>query len=73
MRKDTMTRIMQENHNLYTVETKKTSLSPFNDKKYITKDGGKLKALSYGHFSIKDIQKEDQELIDILDDLINSA
>ena len=67
IRTDTMTRIMQEKHNLYTVVATKTSLSPFNDKKYIFKD---LTTLSFGHYKI---EEEDQECINILEDLINSA
>ena len=31
------TRIVQKEHELFTVEAKKTSLSPFNDKKWITR------------------------------------
>ena len=31
------TRIGQKEHQLHTIETKKTSLSPFNDKRYKTK------------------------------------
>ena len=37
------TRITQKEHELFTVETKKTSLSPFNDKKWITRDGDSFK------------------------------
>jgi len=32
------TRIGQKGHQLHTIETKKTSLSPFNDKRYKTKN-----------------------------------
>ena len=48
------TRIMQEEHELYTVETKKTSLSPLNDKKWITRDGDTFTTFSFGHYMIKD-------------------
>ena len=37
------TRITQKDHELFTVEAKKTSLSPFNDKKWITRDGVSIK------------------------------
>ena len=46
------TRIMQEEHELYTVE--KTSLSPLNDKKWITRDGDTFTTFSFGHYMIKD-------------------
>ena len=34
IRYDKITKIIHENHELYTAETSKCSLSPFNDKKY---------------------------------------
>ena len=34
-----MTRIQPEKHQLYTMEIEKKSLNPFNDKKYIMRDG----------------------------------
>ena len=73
VRSDKLTRIIQENHQLYTVTQNKVSLSPFNDKKWITKEDGVLKSLSYGHYSISDIEREEQELVNLLDDLLNSA
>ena len=45
----TMTRILQENHQLYTAIVCKTTLSPYNDKKYIFDD---LTTLSFGHYKI---------------------
>ena len=47
-----MTRIMQENHKLYTVEVEKKSLSPFNDKKWVSREGDNFISYSYGHYKI---------------------
>ena len=57
LRYDTIIRILQDEHQLYTVETIKNSLSPFNDKKYITKENGILKSLSFGHYLIGEKRK----------------
>ena len=46
------TRIVQKEHELFTVDTKKISLSPFNDKKWITRDGDTFKTYSFGHYRI---------------------
>ena len=51
------TRIVQKEHELFTVETKKTSLSPFNDKKWITREGDTFKTYSFGHHKIVDCCK----------------
>ena len=61
------TRITQKEHELFTVETKKTSLSPFNDKKWISRDGDKFKTYSYGHYRIVE-----EEIEDCLVDLVNN-
>jgi hypothetical protein len=47
-----MSRIMQENHKLYTVEVEKKSLSPFNDKKWVSREGDNFICYSYGHYKI---------------------
>ena len=47
-----MVRIVQEKHKLYTVEMEKKSLSPFSDKKYITRNGDDFTTYSYGHYRI---------------------
>ena len=47
-----MVRIVQEKHKLYTVEMEKKSLSPFSDKKYITRNGNDFTTYSYGHYRI---------------------
>ena len=59
------TRIMQREHELYTVETEKTSLSPFNDKKWITRKGDTFTTYSFGHHMI-------DELVECLVELSNS-
>ena len=57
--KNKMIRFVHDCHQLYTVEQNKTSLSPFNDKRYIQEDGV---SHSFGHY--------DMELVNVLDDLI---
>ena len=46
----TMRRIGSKNHNLGTYETNKTSLSCFDNKRYILKNG--INTLAYGHKDI---------------------
>ena len=58
---------MQENHEMYTVDTVKTSLSPFNDKKWISREGDVFTSYSFGHHKIVE-----EELMDCLTDLANS-
>ena len=59
-------RIVQKEHELLTVETKKTSLSPFNDKKWITREGDTFKTYSFGHHKIVEY-----DIVDCLVDLVN--
>ena len=47
------TKIMQEKHELFTAEVKKISLSPFNDKKWISREGDQFTSFSFGHHRIK--------------------
>ena len=54
VRYDQIIRIMQSDHQLFTVNTRKNSLSPFNDKKYITKENSTLISHSFGHYSLND-------------------
>ena len=44
-----MIRFVNDRHQLYTVEQNKTSLSPFNDKRYIQENGV---SHSFGHYEI---------------------
>ena len=44
------------------------TLSPFNDKKWISREGDKFKTYSFRHYQI-----EEEELVDCLTDLINDA
>ena len=48
-----MKTIQGENHELFTVELEKKSLSPFNDKKWITREENIFTSYSYGHYKIK--------------------
>ena len=61
------TRIMQREHELYTVETQKISLSPFNDKKWITRKGDTFTSYSFGHHMIDEL-----ELVECLVELSKS-
>ena len=51
-----MVRIQQEKHKIFTVKMEKKSLSPFNDKKWITREGNEFISYSYGHYKIKDCE-----------------
>ena len=46
------TKIFQKDHQLYTVDVAKKSLSPYNDKKWITCEDGNYTCYSYGHYTI---------------------
>ena len=46
------TKIFQNKHQLYTIDVAKKSLSPYNDKKWITCDDGHYTCYSYGHYKI---------------------
>ena len=66
-----MTRIINQEHQLYTVEQNKTSLSPFNDKKWIKRVDSDFTSYSFGHYKIE--KEEDNELQDNLSDIISEA
>ena len=58
-RYDSITQIVCQDHNIYTVKKLKNTLTPFNDKKWIHQtDEDKYLVLSYGHYRIKQIVKE---------------
>ena len=52
------TKILSANHNLYTADVKKISLSPFNDKKFILWNGEEYTTYSFGHYKTKDVSME---------------
>ena len=69
--------IRQESHKLYTQVGSKVTLSPFNDKKWISRDGDIWTYLSHGHYKIASMQTLsndsntedmdiDEELVDLL-------
>ena len=45
-------KIQQDKHQLYTVDITKVTLSPFNDKKWITRDGETFQSYSFGNILI---------------------
>ena len=51
-----MKTIRSLNHELYTLNVNKISLSPLDDKRYLLKDG--IHSLAYGHFRIKRIEQQ---------------
>ena len=56
MYKHSMKTIRSLNHELYTLNVNKISLSPLDDKRYLLKDG--IHSLAYGHFRIKRIEQQ---------------
>ena len=52
------TKIVNKNHNLYTADVKKITLSPFNDKKYILQDGEEYTTFSFAHYKTLDVEME---------------
>ena len=50
LQRHNMTMIRSDHHQLQTVTINKTSLSPFDDKRYLKEDG--LTSLAYGHYAI---------------------
>ena len=51
---------------MYTAKIIKVSLSPFNDMKWIKREGNQFKNYSFGHYKI-----EEEEQVDFMTDLIN--
>ena len=51
LRNDRVQRIGSNAHQLYTYDTNKVSLCPFDDKRYVLDD--KINTLAYGHYNIK--------------------
>ena len=49
------TKIFQQDHQLYTADVIKKSLSPYNDKKWIKMDDGEFTCYSYGHYKIDEM------------------
>ena len=61
-----MTKIMNKEHEMFTADIVKTTLSPFNDRKWISRIGDAFTSYSFGHHRI-----QEEELVDCLTDLIN--
>ena len=49
-RVDSVVRIGSVDHNLYTIQTNKISLPPFDDKRYVLDD--KIQTLAYGYYKL---------------------
>ena len=47
--------IRSEKHQVYTMTLNKVSLSAYDDKRYILRDG--IKSYAYGHYKIEEIHK----------------
>lgn len=56
----TMNTIRSYNHNLYSVELNKISLSPHDNKRYILKDG--ISTLPWGHYAVPQDQTQNMEV-----------
>ena len=54
---DSTKQIRSFDNKLYTVKLSKTSLSPYDDKRYILKNG--INSLPYGHYKINAFKKAD--------------
>ena len=50
----TVSKILQEKCKLYTADIRKVTLSPFNDKKLITREGDNFISYSFGNKNIPD-------------------
>ena len=59
LRFHTATRIIQKNHELYTADVTKKTLSPYNDKNWITFEDGEYISYSYGHYKIEEYEQCD--------------
>ena len=46
------TKIFQKDHQLFTANVAKKTLSPYNDKKYISFENGEFTCYSFGHYKI---------------------
>ena len=46
-------KIMQKDHNIFLAEIKKKGLCPYNDKKYISRNGNTFDCKSFGHYSLQ--------------------
>ena len=53
----TGTRILQVKHQLYTADVRKVTLSPFNDKKWNTRDGDNFISHSFGNSCIPNVDQ----------------
>ena len=57
-RSDTMWRIYNKDHKLFTAQVKKKTLSPYDDKRYRTREGDEFSSYSFGHYMIDAMESE---------------
>ena len=57
----TGTKIINDKHKIYTANVSKVTLAPFNDKRFITRNGDEFIALSHGHFEIEWYRSQELE------------
>ena len=57
-RSDTMWRIYNKDHKLFTAQVKKKTLSPYDDKRYRTREGDEFSSYSFGHYMIDAMESQ---------------
>ena len=57
-RSDTMWRIYNKDHKLFTAQVQKKTLSPYDDKRYRTREGDEFLSYSFGHYMIDAMESQ---------------
>ena len=57
-RSDTMWRIYNKDHKLFTAQVEKKTLSPYDDKRYRTREGDEFSSYSFGHYMIDAMESQ---------------
>ena len=53
-----MWRIHNKDHKLFTAQVKKKTLSPYDDKRYRTREGDEFLSYSFGHYMIDAMESQ---------------